>query len=296
MAGTQKPSAEFEIDETLVSRLLRAQHPDLASLPLRFVTSGWDNTIFRLGDAYLVRLPRREVAAALIANEQRWLPELANRLPYPVPAPIRAGTPAEGYPWPWSIAPWFEGTTAAATPPSNLHRLATALADFLRALHQPAPDDAPENSYRGVPLERRAADFEDRTARLGTTIDQGAVASAWKAALATPRYDALPLWLHGDLHPANLVVRNGALAAVIDFGDLTAGDPASDLAVAWLAFDASSRATFRSALAEIDAATWDRARGWALHYAVMLLAHSADEPTLHQVGERALEAVLTDAA
>ncbi len=296
MAGTRKPGAEVEVDAALVARLLRAQHPDLAERPLRLLASGWDNLIFRLGEAHVVRLPRRALAAALVANEQRWLPELAERLPLPIPAPIRQGVPGEGYPWRWSIGPWFEGETAAVLPPRDAGRFAADLGAFVRALHLPAPEDAPENPFRGVPLAERAPHFEERVAQLGDTLERGAVERVWRDALAAPPHTAAPVWLHGDLHPANLIVREGALAAVIDFGDVTSGDPASDLAVAWMAFDADARPAFQAAVAPHDAATWRRARGWALHYAVMLLAHSADEPVLREVGERTLARVLDESA
>lgn len=294
MAGTKKPSAEVDVDAGLVGRLLRSQHPDLADRPLRLLASGWDNLIFRLGEAHVVRLPRRELAAALVLHEQRWLPELAERLPLPISAPLRHGVADEGYPWPWSIGTWFEGTTAAANPPGDARRFAESLGSFLRALHRPAPHDAPENPFRGVPLAACSARFDDRVRQLGDTIDRGAVERAWEAALAAPGFEGPPLWLHGDLHPANLIVRDDALSAVIDFGDLTSGDPASDLAVAWMAFDADARPRFQAAAATAEAATWARARGWALHFAVMLLANSADEPLLHAVGAVTLERVLAD--
>lgn len=141
-------------------RLLEAQHLDLAALPLREFGSGWDNAIYRLGDALCVRLPRREVAAALVRNEQRWLPSLASRLPLPIPVPIRCGEPGADYPWPWSVCPFFAGETAAARPPQNLHALADTLGAFIVALHHEAPAEAPENPVRGVPLAVRTQAVE----------------------------------------------------------------------------------------------------------------------------------------
>ena len=167
----------------------------------------------RLGDALVVRLPRRAVAAALVLHEQRWLPELAPRLPLPIPVPLRAGVPGDGFPWRWSVCPWFDGENAAAATLADVDTAAVALAAFVTALHRPAPADAPVNPFRGVPLAARAAIVHGYLDLVGTTVDQREVRRRWDEAAALPPYDGPPLWLHGDLHPANLVVRDGSLAA-----------------------------------------------------------------------------------
>lgn len=287
------PEAELPIDAALVAALLTEQHADLAGLPLEAVGEGWDNVTFRLGDALAVRLPRRRAAAHLVLHEQRWLPTLAPLLPISVPAPVRTGAPGCGYPWAWSVVPWFEGTHVGVTPFTDPRREAARLGAFLRALHVPAPTDAPRNPYRGVPLGDRAALFDRTVAQLGDRIDAVAVRTVWEAALAVPVFRDPPVWLHGDLHALNLVARAGTLVAVVDFGDLTAGDPATDLAVAWQLFDAPDRAVLRAA-AGADADAWERARGWALALSLIYLANSADLPDLHAVGERTLERVLVD--
>ncbi|WP_226925311.1 aminoglycoside phosphotransferase family protein [Georgenia thermotolerans] len=287
-----KPAAEVAVDAGLVRRLLAAQHPDLADLPLRLVASGWDNVIYRLGDDIAVRLPRRAAAAGLIEHEQRWLPVLAPRLPVAVPAPVRRGVPGHGYPWAWTVTRWMAGTTAAEAPPGERRALAEPLAAFVTALHRPAPADAPLNPVRGVPLPTRHDAVVGRLT--GGLVPQAERAAAlWAELSATPAWAGPALWLHGDLHPANLVVADGALAAVLDFGDLTAGDPATDLAAAWLTFDAAGRERFVRALGDAyDAATWRRARGWALALATALIAHSDDAPVLRAVGDHALREVL----
>ena len=145
MPASDKPPAEFPIDEALVRGLLSDQHPDLAALPLARVGSGWDNELFRLGARWVVRLPRRALAAGLVEGEQRWLPELAGRLPLAVPVPLRCGVPGRGYPWRWSVCPWLEGETAAEAVFSP-ERAAADLGAFLRALHRPAPPAAPLSS------------------------------------------------------------------------------------------------------------------------------------------------------
>jgi len=307
------PAAEVEVTADLVRRLLAAQHTDLAGLPVEPLANGWDNTLFRLGDALVARLPRRALGASILVNEQRWLPSLAPRLPLPVPVPVRTGVPGEGYPWPWSVVPFLPGTPAADGPPFDPRRVAADLGGFFGALHVPAPQDAPANPYRGVPLERRAAGFEQNLAVLdlaaldvavpgsGGRACRDLVLSAWEAALAVPVWDGPPVWLHGDPHPANVLIDNGRVSGVIDFGDITAGDPASDLSLAWMLLPASRHDDFRAAYAaaggkSIGEATWARGRGWALNLAIVLLAWSADNPRLHDVGRRTLAAVLADAA
>lgn len=290
-----KPRAEVAVDATLVRALLVEQHPDLADQPIVLVAEGWDNTIFRLGRELCVRLPRRQLAVALVEHEQRWLPALVHRLPLPIPAPIRAGGPGAGYPWPWSICPWFDGDTALAAPPADLTAAATALGGFLAALHRPAPADAPANPYRGVPLPARAEVTMSRLGQLGDLIDTDAVATRWQRLAATSAWAGPPVWLHGDLHPENLLVDEGRVSAVIDFGDLTAGDPASDLSLAWMLFDADDRAVFRTAAGAGDDATWARAQGWALTLAIAYLASSADTPSFAAFSRDVIASVLNDA-
>jgi aminoglycoside phosphotransferase (APT) family kinase protein len=207
------------------------------------------------------------------------------------------GRPGAGYPWWWSIVPLLPGEVAAQRPPADPRRAATTLGGFLGALHAPAPPDAPANPVRGIPLAARGESFGQNLRLLGGAVDQAAVRAAWDAALATPVWDGPPLWLHGDLHPANILVDRGLLSGVIDFGDITAGDPATDMSVAWMLLPAGDHAAFRDAYLAasgrpVSAHTWARARGWALALAVTLLAHSADNPMMAGIGRRTLAAVL----
>ncbi|MGB3827250.1 MAG: aminoglycoside phosphotransferase family protein [Ornithinimicrobium sp.] len=294
MPSRPRPAPEFETTVGLVRRLLTAQHRDLAALPVRWVASGWDNSVFRLGDAYAVRLPRRRVAAALMEHELRWLPELAPALPLPVSVPLRSGRPGCGYPWPWAITPWFEGTTAEQVSLADQRASARALGRFVAATGRPAPADAPTNRFRGVPLA-------DRHTRVLQAIEVGVpehqrtqARRVWSAALDAPAWSGRPVWLHGDLHPANLLVRGGDITAVIDFGDLTSGDPATDLSVAWMLFHAADRAIFREAAGGCDDNTWVRARGNALAHAVACLCASSDDPVIASIGFSTLALVLAD--
>jgi aminoglycoside phosphotransferase (APT) family kinase protein len=283
------PIAEYGIDEALVLRLLRDQHADLAHLPLRMVDAGWDNAMCRLGEHLAVRLPRRAAAARLIAHEQQWLPRLAKELSLPVPAPERVGKPALGYPWPWSVLPWLKGATADQSEP--LPSQAAAFAGFLRSLHVPAPPDAPSNPVRGVPLSQRATVAEARMQRLARRTDliTPQIKHLWKAAVNTA-LDAGATWLHGDLHPRNVLVEEGVITGIIDWGDMTAGDCATDLASIWTLFaDRNARQAALAAYAGLSEATLLRAKGWAVLFGVMFLDTGlVDNPRNAVIGERIL--------
>jgi len=292
VAVNRMPAADVEVSADLVRRLLADQHPDLARLPVEFLANGWDNELYRVGDGLLARLPRRALGAEIIKNEQRWLPGLASRLPLPIPCPERTGVPAHGYPYPWSVVPYLPGVPAAQAGSFDPAGAATAVGGFLGALHVPAPADAPANPVRGVPLAERAGqDGQD-------LADRDAVLRGWDAVLAAPRYDGPPVWLHGDLHPANILVNDGQVSGVIDFGDLTAGDPAGDLSVAWMLLPLDCHDSFWSAYQAAGGRAGDalrtRAKGWALNLAIVFLAHSEDNPVLLEAGRHTLSAVLED--
>ncbi|WP_419165435.1 aminoglycoside phosphotransferase family protein [Candidatus Palauibacter sp.] len=259
------PEPEVRIDERLVADLLRAQHPDLADLPIHERHSGWDNVTYRLGDDLAARLPRRRAAAELAIKEQTCLPSLARQLPVAVPVPLRVGGAGAEFPWPWSVVPWIPGTTA------NVEPLGVAegarVADFLAALHAIASPGAPTNPFRGGPLRDRAGDVEGRLAKLSDRTDlvTPELLRAWRRAVAAPTHGARR-WLHGDLHPSNLIVRGGILTGVIDWGDLAAGDVATDLAAVWMLFE--DRQARSACLASYGApeALVVRAMGWAIFF------------------------------
>ena len=303
VAVNRMPAAEVEVSADLVRRLLADQHPDLARLPVEFLANGWDNELYRVGDGLVARLPRRALGAEIIKNEQRWLPWLAPRLPLPIPYPERTGVPAHGYPYSWSVVPYLPGVPAAEARSFDPAGAAVAVGGFLGALHVPAPADAPANPFRGVPLAERAGSFAANLALLAgqdgqDLADRDAVLRGWDAVLAAPGYDGPPVWLHGDLHPANILVNDGQVSGVIDFGDITAGDPASDLSVAWMLLPLDCHDSFWSAYQAAGGRAGDalrtRARGWALNLAIVFLAHSEDNPVLLEVGRRTLSTVLED--
>jgi aminoglycoside phosphotransferase (APT) family kinase protein len=290
-----QPAAEVDIDEPLVRSLLREQMPDLAALPLSQLAFGWDNVIFRLGDDFVVRFPRRAVAAELIDHELRWLPVLAPALPLPVPAPVRAGRASGGYPWAWSVCRWLPGVVAEQATLTDRRRAAVTLGGFVAAMHRPAPPDAPANPVRGIPLRDRAPAVLEHINAIADVLDVASVRACWEDLLATPEWPGPPLWLHGDMHPLNVLVDHGEPSAVIDFGDLTAGDPATDLSLAWMMFSPDHRSVFRDAAGDVDDDTWRRARGWALALSVAYIANSADHALLARIGSRTLAAALADA-
>ena len=275
---------------TLVAALVRSQHPDLIDGDLREMSPGFDNTIWRLGEDLVVRLPRRQVAVRLIENEQRWLPELAPRLPLSIPTPVRVGRPSDIFPWPWTIAKWINGTPGNEVDPMTLGRAATILGNFFRALHLDAPAEAPTNEFRSAPLRFNEFSFQGRLHELGDAVNRDDVLQIWAASLAAEAWDGAPQWIHADPHPANLIFNDERLVGVIDFGDLCAGDPATDLAAGFLALPFESLGEFFSAYGPVDHATIRRTLGWAVHFGLMfVLLGQSDEPTYEPIGYRAIE-------
>jgi aminoglycoside phosphotransferase (APT) family kinase protein len=271
---------DMEVDEALVRSLLREQHPDLAGLDLREVVGGWDNRMWRLGEDLAVRMPRTPRAPSLLRVEQRWLPVLAPSLPLPVPVPVRVGEPSTRFPKTWTVVRWVDGEPADRTPITS-SQAAESLAGFLRALHDKAPGEAPANPNRGVSLSLGHDDFGDWFSVIGSRHVAADARRVWEEGVAAPEWEDAPVWLHGDLHPANVVVSSGTLCGVIDFGTLCAGDPAVDLSAAWLLLPAGTAARFFDAYANTEDATIRRARGLAVLKALFLIG-------IGQNGERGL--------
>ncbi|MGF7237768.1 MAG: aminoglycoside phosphotransferase family protein [Frankia sp.] len=290
---------EIDIGPSLVARLVAAQFPQWADLGVEAVRSaGTDHAMYRLGRQMVVRLPRIRLAALQVEKEHRWLPRLAPLLPLPIPIPLGAGKPADAYPWSWSIYPWIDGHDAAVEPVADLRRAASDLGHFVAALHHADPTGGPSpgehNSFRGVPLAARDAEVHTAIASLRGILDTAAVTAAWDAALQTSPWPGPPVWIHGDLLPANLLIRNHRLHAVIDFGGLGVGDPACDAMAAWTFLSADTRPAFRAA-AGFDDATWTRGRGWALSFGLIALPYyRSSNPHLARIARRAIDETLTD--
>ncbi|QFR02077.1 aminoglycoside phosphotransferase family protein [Streptomyces phaeolivaceus] len=260
---------ETDITEDLVRELLREQCPDLADHPVTLGARGWDNQVWRLGDDLAVRLPwATESADALLRKEHAWVPTLAPGLPLRIPVPQRLGEPSARFPRPWLVTTWVPGEPADRAPATRAEEAALSLAAFLTALHRPAPDEAPLGRDRGGPLADSAEGFARSLAsatELGLVPDPDAVRAVWEDAAAAPEWEGPRLWLHGDLHPANVLTAHGTFCGVIDFGDLFAGDPAFDLAAAWILLPDGAADHFHAAYRPApDAATLRRARGWAV--------------------------------
>ncbi len=288
---------EIDIDEPLVRRLLRAQLPQWSHLSIeRLVSSGTDNAMFRLGDDMVVRMPRIERAVGALTLERRWLPVLAPHLPLAAPTPLAAGRSGDGYPWPWSVYSWLEGDNAFDGRIEDLKQAARDLAEFIHALESVDITDAPPpgRGRRGAPLA--VLDQQTRRAIEAATelVDTDAVTAAWDAALHKEPWDRDLVWVHGDLARGNLVVRDGRIRAVIDFGCSGVGDPACDLLVAWDLLDKESRAVFRDEM-EVDDATWGRGRGWALCTALWALPYYLHtNPVMVDQARRKLAEVLAE--
>lgn len=287
---------EIEIDLQVVQRLLAAQFPKWARLPLeRFPAYGTDNVLFRLGEELYVRLPRLRAdvvpkwAVAHIHKEAEWLPRLSPHLPVQVPVPLAHGEPSHDYPYDWAVYRWLEGET----PQRGTVELARDVAAFLAALRRIDTTGAPVTTSRAQPLVAHDTATRAALLRLHNEIEVAAATAAWERALEAPNWQRTPVWVHGDVLAANLLLRDGRLSAVLDWGSLCAGDPACDLMLAWSLLT-PVRDEFRAAV-DLDDATWERARGWALSQAVIALPYYMHtNPPMVAHARSAIAGVLAD--
>lgn len=286
------------IDGPLVTRLVHGQFPQWRHLPVTPVEfDGVDNCTFRLGDAMTVRLPSNEWYRLQVDKEQRWLPVLAPHLPLPIPVPLARGVPAEGYPFSWSVYRWLDGENASIECIDDLTEFATTLAGFLNTLRQIDPTDGPlpgqHNFFRGGPLETYDAETRRAIDALKGQVACDAATAMWDEAIRATWRDTA-VWFHGDVAAGNLLVRDGRLAAVIDFGTSGVGDPACDVTIAWTLLSGESREAFRAALS-VDSETWARGRGWALWKALITLVEHIDtNPVEAATARRIIDDVLGD--
>ncbi|MEM9785361.1 MAG: aminoglycoside phosphotransferase family protein [Pseudomonadota bacterium] len=279
--------SEPRIDAELVRSLIAAQFPHWADLPIRPVaTSGWDNRTFHLGDSMSVRLPSAARYAAQAAKEQCWLPHLAAYLPLAIPEPLGAGEPSQHYPFHWTIMRWLPGQTVASATPKTQQSIAADLAHFLNALRRVpsvgGPAAGPHNFYRGGDLRIYHQEVHHCLGQLDAKVDASAILRVWDRACRSA-WSGAPVWLHGDVSPDNLLMQNGKLSGVIDFGNCAIGDPACDLSIAWTLFEAPARMVFFQ-LVDLDAACWERAAGWTLWKTLLQLCR----------GQAAAERVITN--
>jgi len=298
MRAKRMHADEVETSAGLLERLLAAQFPEWAGLPIERVESyGTDHDIYRLGDRLAARLPRIGWATAQAAKEAEWLPKLAPQVPLALPVQLAMGQPAEGYPFGWSVYEWLPGENANGTI-ADLDQAAVDLAEFIQALRRADATNAHPRPARGrgAPLAELDGLARASIAALGDRIDCDLATRSWEESLAAPAWSGQEVWVHGDLLPGNLLVVDGRLSAVIDFGGLNVGDPACDLQPAWNVFDRGNRARFRSELGADDA-SWLRGRGWALYQAVSALAYYWDtNPGMIRQASHALAQILADAS
>ncbi|MHA6765457.1 aminoglycoside phosphotransferase family protein [Streptacidiphilus sp. PAMC 29251] len=273
------PDGRAGIDAALVKRLIAAQFPQWSTLPVVPVeVDGWDNRTYRLGDTMTARLPTAPGYVPAVTKENHWLPRLAPSLPVAVPPVLAEGAPGEGYPFPWSVRGWLPGRTAAPGLIGDMPRFAVEVARFIRALQRCDATGGPlagaHSWYRGA----SPAHYDDETRRCLATlkgrVDTDRLAAVWDAALAAEWHGA-PVWFHGDIAPGNLLVADGELTAVIDFGTSGVGDPACDLVIAWGLFSGAGREAFTRTVGQ-DPGSWARARGWALWKALLVLTECID--------------------
>lgn len=275
---TKMHDNEQEVNTALVQSLLKEQCSQWANLELSpILSSGTDNALFRLGDKYVVRMPRIEWSPGSVSNcinkEYLWVPQLAQHLKIPISEPVFKGTHNEAYPWPWSITKWNDGHNPDFEKENEYNKLAVDLACFLNELHGIKLPEAGPFSRRGVPLKELDSETREALKALENDMDTKPLALLWENLSNAPSWNKPSVWMHGDLLPGNVLIQNNRLSAVIDFADVGLGDPACDLIVAWSLLNASSRTIFRKHLVNIDEHTWQRGKGWALSIALIILPY-----------------------
>jgi aminoglycoside phosphotransferase (APT) family kinase protein len=282
---------QVDVSPEQLRALLRAQMPTLADLPIDFVpSSGTDNTLYRLGDELVVRLPLIEWAVPQVALEHEWLPRLRPHLPFAIPEPLELGAPGEGYPWPWSVYRWIDGEHP--DPDDDNTELARDLAAFVRAMHA-LPVEGVPRSGRGAPLRVMDDIIRARIEEVRGRFDADVLVEIWEDALSAPKWSNDWVPLHGDLSTHNLLLRDGRLHAVIDFSVFGLGDPAVDVEIGWALFQGDSRSAYREALG-YDDDTWRRSRGWAVRSVNGINYYEHSNPGIAARAARALDAVIAD--
>lgn len=268
------PEAEVPITRDLVRELLAEQHPDLAELDLADPLEGFDMAVVRLGEDLAVRLPRHRRSVASLDAEITWVGRLQDGWSFPAQRIVRVGEPSAGYPWRWAITSWLRGELAAARPLGAGE--APALGRALAEIHRPAPADAPFNSEQSIPLDQREPALQavlpqlpEHARKRGLSFDTDAALALWRRALAVTDA-AQQVWVHGDLHPFNVISDDGRFAGIIDWSDISGADPAADLGYLWLLLPADALAAAHDAYGGVDDATAARAAGVGLVKAAML--------------------------
>ncbi len=296
MPSEKMRPGEVDIDDAMVRALIDQQFPEYRDLELERVDSaGTDNAMYRLGPELAVRLPRLPSAEGQVEKEQRWLPVLARHVTLPIPVPVALGVPGRGFDMHWSIYRWLDGDNAFESPINDLQHAAVALAQFGTELRRLDPTGAPP-AWRGKPLALQEADVLAAINDLGGAgvVDRDAALDAWQQIIRIPQWTKAPVWSHSDLLPGNLLVRDGRVYAVIDFGCVGVGDPAADLMMAWTVLGESERDVFREH-SDVDDNTWARGRGWAFGFGLMAYHYyHVKNPVLAAIGLRSVNEALPE--
>ncbi len=290
--------ARFEVVYNLARTLVDGQFPAWSHLSLKKIDSaGTDHCMYRLGDDLAVRFPNSTSASEQVTKEHSWLPKMTS-FAVAIPKVIGAGGPTNEFPFPWSVTNWMEGYDATANNIVDWLTAAEKLGQFTRAFRSQNTSGAPlagkHNAFRGTALANLDQIARNAIDALGDLFDMASLLNSWDKALPVPPWAGPPVWIHGDIHAANIIVRNGNVAGIIDFGLMGVGDPACDLALGWSFLPSNARDRFRAA-ADVDDATWQRGKGWGLYVGVIALSYYRDRnPTLSGIAEKAIQAVIKD--
>ena len=302
MNRTPLPSSKMHDDEvtadaSLVRELLEAQFPQWADLPIdRFPSGGTVNAIYRVGSEFAVRLPLNLTGVGHLERERSWLRFLGPQLPLATPESVGEGAPTADYPFPWSVHRWLEGEPWCLDTAPDSTASAQDLARFISAFRAIDLGGGPAGrpADRGRRLADRDGIVQAALAQLTEEIDTTAAAEVWQASAKAPVWEGPPTWFHGDLLPGNVLLADGRLHAVIDFGGVGVGDPACDAAPAWTMFTGASRSAFRAGL-DPDDASWQRGRGWALSIALLALPYYRDtNASMAAMARRTIAEALSD--
>ncbi|SFC84953.1 aminoglycoside phosphotransferase family protein [Bacillus sp. UNCCL81] len=280
------------INVELVKQLINEQFPIWSQLEIKPVElSGNDNRTFHLGDKMSVRLPSAECYVPQVEKEHKWLPILTNKLSLPVSKPLAKGSPSKSYPWPWTINEWIDGESLNKENISDLSQFAKELGQFLKEFQSIDAHGGPiagkHNFFRGGNLAVYDQETKDSIDQTKAIFNKDLLTEIWETALSS-KWEYEPVWVHGDIAPGNLLVKNGKLCAVIDFGILGVGDPSCDAVMAWTFFDTDSRNVFKNVL-NFDENTWNRARGWALWKA--LITFNANKENTSSIREESFNTI-----
>ena len=292
--GPRLHAGEVDVDDVLVRGLVDRQFPEWADLPLeRSRSTGTQNAIYRLGDVLAVRVPRIGQTAQQVGREHDWLPVLARHLPVKLPDPVAVGEPDLGYPFRWLVYRWIEGEDAGVGEVGDWDDLARDVAEFVQELQLVDAEGAPSARKRGRGLEPHNEAVRVAIQAMGAAVDVDRALAVWDEALHADTWAGPPVWVHGDLLPGNLLVRDGRLVGVIDWSATGVGDPACDTMLAWT-MPSEARAVYRETLG-LDDATWARGRGWTIEQAVRFIPYyAATIPSEVEAARQRLEAVLSE--